>query len=260
MLGLLKSMINRYPPLARILRPVYSWLVRLRSAERTADARVPSLREVAEGRAERIASAALPTMSEVAEGPAWAGRIGRSAVGRDVTMLVVSDLRIDPRVEREARALASAGFAVTVICPELHDGAGAAANLDWGTGVSIRHIHWSGASFMMTQPGYLADLLYQEAIKTKPFAFHGHDLSTAYAAMAAARFHGSHLVVDFHEWFSENVHWNADTSVWVPYQGEWKQQLQQLEAVASLKPPPQLQCATQLRMRWKRSSGEAGRS
>jgi len=234
MLGQLKLMVKRYPPLARMLRPVYSRLVRLRSAAvhlptRIANARVPSLREMAEDRAERIATAALPSMSEVAEGRAWNGRIGRSAVGRDVTMLVVSDLRIDPRVEREARALASAGFAVTVICPELHDGAGAAANLDWGTGVSIRHIHWSAASFMMKQPGYLADLLYQEAIKTKPFAFHGHDLSTAYAAMAAARFHGSHLVVDFHEWFSENVHWDADKSVWVPYQGEWKQQLQHLE-------------------------------
>src|SRR5207344_168545 len=44
--------------------------------------------------------------------------IGRRAVGRHIVMLVVSDLRIDPRVEREARALVSAGYRVTVICPE----------------------------------------------------------------------------------------------------------------------------------------------
>src|SRR5262245_48619712 len=44
--------------------------------------------------------------------------IGANAVGRHVLMLVVSDLRIDPRVEREARALASAGYRVTVLCPD----------------------------------------------------------------------------------------------------------------------------------------------
>ncbi|MDA9430545.1 hypothetical protein XH88_01860 [Bradyrhizobium sp. CCBAU 51627] len=82
---------------------------------------------------------------------------------------------------------------------------------------------------MSEQPGFRADLLYAAAVRTKPFAFHAHDLSTAYAAMAAARYRGAHLVVDFHEWFSENVHWDVAASAWVPYRDDWKRELQELE-------------------------------
>lgn len=172
----------------------------------------------------------LPTMQEVASGDGWkASAVGANATGRDVVMLVVSDLRIDPRVEREARALASAGYAVTVICPEPSDGAGLTYNLDWGPGASIKYVHWTCASFMNEQPGYNADLLYWEAVKLKPFAFHSHDLSTAYAALAAAKFTGAHLVVDFHEWFSENVHWDPKLLDTVPYPQDWKRDLQKLE-------------------------------
>uniref|UniRef100_UPI0038F6A4F9 hypothetical protein n=1 Tax=Streptomyces galilaeus TaxID=33899 RepID=UPI0038F6A4F9 len=38
-----------------------------------------------------------------------------------------------------------------------------------------------------------------------------------------------HLVVDFHEWFSENVHWSTKQSAWAPYPPEWKRALQELE-------------------------------
>ena len=156
--------------------------------------------------------------------------IGSSASGREIVMLVVSDLRVDPRVEREARALAAAGYSVIVICPEPYDGAGASFNIDWGAGVLIEYVHPTAGAFMSEEPGYLADQLYMEAIKHSPFAFHAHDLSVAYAALAAAKFHGSHLVVDFHEWFSENVHWSVDASAWVPYPDDWRSELQKLES------------------------------
>jgi glycosyltransferase involved in cell wall biosynthesis len=145
-------------------------------------------------------------------------------------MLVVSDLRFDPRVEREARALASAGYDVTVICPEASAGAGAAYNLDWGRGVIIKYVYWTCATFITQEPGFFADLLYLEALRTKPFAYHAHDLNTAYAALAAAKVRGAHLIVDFHEWFSENVHWDNDKLTWVPFPRDWKSMLQELEA------------------------------
>jgi glycosyltransferase involved in cell wall biosynthesis len=82
---------------------------------------------------------------------------------------------------------------------------------------------------MNHKPGYHADLLYFAAVRMKPFAFHAHDLSTAYAALAAANVRGSHLIVDFHEWFSENVHWDSTNLRWAPYPDDWKRDLQKLE-------------------------------
>lgn len=174
----------------------------------------------------------VPSMKNAAAGKTWrAKQIGACANGNEVVMLVVSDLRIDPRVEREARALAAANYTVTVICPEPSVGAGAQYNLDWGAGVTIDYIHWTGASFVSTRPGFFAHLLYLEAVQRKPFAFHAHDLNTAYAAIAAAKVRGAHLVVDFHEWFSENVHWDSIKSEWSPYPEDWKIELQKLEAL-----------------------------
>ena len=131
--------------------------------------------------------------------------------------------------EREARALSVAGYRVTVICPEPYDGAGNSFNVNWGPGVSIKYIHCGASAFMSEKPGFFADQLYLEAVRRCPFAFHAHDLSTAYAALAAAKFRGSHLVVDFHEWFSENVHWDPFVSAWAPYRADWKSELQKLE-------------------------------
>ncbi|WP_210253711.1 glycosyltransferase [Bradyrhizobium sp. BR2003] len=157
-------------------------------------------------------------------------RIGTNASGTEVVMLVVSDLRIDPRVEREARALAEAGYEVTVLCPEPSDGAGESFKIDWGPSVSIKWLNWTAASFVSESPGYVGNQLYAAAVTLKPFAFHAHDLNTAYVALAAANVTGAHLIVDFHEWFSENVHWDSGRKEYLPYPQPWKRQLQKLEA------------------------------
>lgn len=170
-----------------------------------------------------------PSLATAANAAGMIG-IGNAAVGRHIVMLVVSDLRIDPRVEREARALVAAGYAVSVICPEPFQGAAATVRVDWGAGIVITWLHRSGADFVNYRPGYLADALYGEAVKSRPFAFHAHDLNTGYAALAAARWTGAHLVVDFHEWFSENVHWNTAKAAWVPYDPNWRADLRALEA------------------------------
>ncbi len=219
MLKQISSFIKQYPPLFRALRPVFyfgfgRWNV--------------LVSQLVVRRAQFV-QARIPKMSDAADATSRNRQIGRSASGREVVMLVVSDLRVDPRVEREARALGAAGYDVTVICPEPAKGAGATFNLDWGPRVHIQHADWTAATFMSEQPGYIAEQLYLEAVKRKPFAFHAHDLSTAYAAMAAAKYRGAHLVVDFHEWFSENVHWSTKQSAWAPYPPEWKRALQELE-------------------------------
>lgn len=214
MIKRISAIIKKWPLLFRTISPIFYYL----------NARTPVWRA-------RIINLRFPRMHDAAFGKGWrVRRVGARAAGREIIMLVVSDLRVDPRVEREARALAAGGYAVTVICPEPSDGAGATYNLDWGQGVLIKYVHWTGSTFMDEKPGYYADLLYFEAMRTKPFAFHAHDLSTAYAALAAAKFRGSHLIVDFHEWFSENVHWESTKSEWAPYPEDWKRELQKLEA------------------------------
>lgn len=215
------SIIKRYPPLFHVLRSIYY------SAHARHDAwtlRVQILRL-------QLLRLWFPSMHDAFAKEWQYRRIGSEACGREIVMLVVADLRVDPRVEREARALACARYNVTVICPEPYRGAGKSFNIDWGPGVSIKHVHFTASKFVGERPGYLADQLYFEAVKTKPFAFHAHDLNTAYAALAAAKFRGSHLVVDFHEWFSENVHWNSKESAWVPFPADWRSDLQKLESL-----------------------------
>ena len=241
----LKYVLSRWPWLHGVLRDVYRSVGKTvsrdagapRAAIRSTEdflfpADVRSQTEVADfGSAEPLPLPANPNLPSLtsAGGEASSRSVGTHAQGRQVVMMVVSDLRIDPRVEREARSLAAADYVVEVICPQTYDGGKPPPKLDWGPNVTIHFLHWSAASFMNDRPGYLADQIYQAALQFKPLVFHSHDLSTAYAGLAAARVTGANLVVDFHEWFSENVHWDASISKWSPYPDGWKQELQELE-------------------------------
>jgi glycosyltransferase involved in cell wall biosynthesis len=224
-LARISAIVRSSPFLSGVLRPIFNGFANVFPAS------VRQLLMPKETPIKKWAVLGFPSMQEAASGTGSRTKgVGVRALGREIVMLVVSDLRIDPRVEREARALASGGYKITVICPESSDGAGATYHIDWGPGVSIKYVHWTGAMFMNEKPGYCADLLYSEAVQMKPFAFHAHDLSTAYAALAAAKVRGSHLIVDFHEWFSENVHWDSTKSEWAPYPEDWKGELQKLES------------------------------
>ncbi len=159
----------------------------------------------------------------------FAPGIGSRPRGREIVMLVVSDLRIDPRVEREARALAAAGYAIRIICPDVTYGAVPNLKIDWGEDVLIEFLPGASSEFANKYPGFMAAQIFAAAMKYRPFAFHAHDLNTGYAALAAARTTGAHLVADFHEWTSENVHWDSEKNEWIPYSGDWKELLQDLE-------------------------------
>lgn len=153
---------------------------------------------------------------------------------RAVMMLVVSDLRIDPRVEREARSLAQAGYAVHIVCPDFTIGAADQLRIDWGPQVFIRLIDWKALQFVMCRPGFLARELFDGALEiareVRPFAIHAHDLNACLAGLAVAKSIGAHFVADFHEWTSENVHWSNQTGRNEPYPEDWKAELQALEA------------------------------
>ncbi|MCC6534011.1 MAG: glycosyltransferase [Burkholderiales bacterium] len=140
---------------------------------------------------------------------------------RDIVMLVVSNLRIDPRVERAARAAAGAGYRVKVICPDIADPRLAAVGIDWGPGVSFRHLPFESSAFVMARPWLFGTVMHQAACEERPFAFHCHDLTTALIGLSAAYRVGAYCVCDFHEWYSENVSWNSATEQWLAHP-KWK--------------------------------------
>lgn len=159
--------------------------------------------------------------------------VSAGAAGRDVLMLVVSDLRIDPRVRREARALAGGGYHVTVVCPSPFADTQAPPEIHWGEGIDILHVGVACGNYVGIRPGFrggqLFDVIERELAGRSFLAVHAHDLNTAYVALAFARLTGAHLVADFHEWTSENVHWDDDVKAWLPYPPDWKAELQLLE-------------------------------
>ena len=133
--------------------------------------------------------------------------IGRSPHGRTIVMPVVADVHGDPRVRQEARALAAAGFDVVVMWPEL--AAKITEPIDWGPRIVFERLPPSASRFAYRFPAVLGVGMLRAALAHRPFAFHGHDLTTALVALIAARRTGAHAVCDFHEWFSEHVTWSS---------------------------------------------------
>jgi starch synthase len=183
-LGSIREAVRRYPFLLNILRPL------VRSAYRCRRLAVHVLNIV------------YAPMFWVLWHSGGQLRIGSTGQGHTVVMLAVTVLHLDPRVEREARALAAAGYCVIIIWP---DQVGSAVTIDWGPGVSFCPLPGRAANFAFHFPGFLGWPMARAAMKHRPLAFHAHDLCTALIGLVAARRTGAHLVCDFHEWYSENV-------------------------------------------------------
>jgi glycosyltransferase involved in cell wall biosynthesis len=142
--------------------------------------------------------------------------IGQYATGDLIVMLVISDLRIDPRVEREARTLAAAGWRVLVLYPDIFTQDDAPAQFDWGNGVFFERLPLQAAEYCSVFPCLYGSDYLRAALRHRPFAYHAHDLSTAMVGLAAGQATGAHVVCDFHEWFSENVEWDPLHQRYVP--------------------------------------------
>lgn len=144
-----------------------------------------------------------------------------------VVMPAVADIRYDPRIEREARALAAAGHKVHVVFPKLSNWD--EGPVDWGPGVSFQPIPGRASLFCYQWPGFLGDELFSALLEHRPFAFHAHDLNTAFIAFAAARRTGAKVVCDFHEWYSENVTYDARTQRYSAHSPAWHRGYRWLE-------------------------------
>ncbi|WP_156395775.1 glycosyltransferase family 4 protein [Bosea sp. Leaf344] len=134
--------------------------------------------------------------------------VGGRPVGRQIVMLVIADIRFDPRVEREARVLAAGGFQVHVIWTDPQWNGSSCTAVDWEERITFEALPMSAARFSEQFPGFLGRDMLKAAQAHEPFAFHAHDLNTALIALTAARQSGAHVVCDFHEWYSENVTWS----------------------------------------------------
>jgi starch synthase len=232
---LLASLARRYPATAAVAKPVMlpvvHGILRIGIAARALRAAFipPVLLVPVPLRSPAEAGVFLDSSALEDAGPG----IGAHAGGREVLMLVISDLRIDPRVRREAQALAAAGYRVTVACPSPFADTTMPPEIDWGEGIDIRYVGIACGDYVGLRPGFrggaLLDVIFREFGGRCFLAVHAHDLNTAYVALAFARLTGAHLVADFHEWASENVHWDDTAKAWLPIPADWKAELQALE-------------------------------
>lgn len=147
----------------------------------------------------------------------------------EIVMLAVSDLRIDPRVMREAQALVRGGYKVKIIFPDTSIPSVTEVPLSWGTGVEFSPIPRRAANYVISYPFLLGRMLLNRAKQERPFAFHCHDLITSVIGLSAARQVGARCVCDFHEWWSENVTYNYWTKRYVPHSGKEKRLFQKAE-------------------------------
>ena len=135
-----------------------------------------------------------------------------------IVMLVVTVLSQDPRVEREARVLAANGFTVTIICPAwwpMHKGE--QLQLDWGSGIHFRILPQKTSRFAHYFPYIFSFTMLRAAVREDAWAYHAHDLTTAFIGLTAAALKGVACICDFHEWYAENVTYHERSQRYIPH-------------------------------------------
>lgn len=147
---------------------------------------------------------------------AGAGHRASGRLKRHVVMLVVSDVRVDPRVQKAAVAAAARGFRVTVVAPSHALAMPAPRTPDWGPGIEFAFPPIRSWALLNHHYPWLVDRdLLAFARRYRNVVFHGHDLNTAFMSLQLARETGSACIADFHEWFSENVEWSTRANAYV---------------------------------------------
>ncbi|MGZ3725626.1 MAG: glycosyltransferase [Pseudobdellovibrio sp.] len=130
-----------------------------------------------------------------------------------IVMAVISQLSRDPRVEREARALASQGYRIKIYFP-----AKPGAEIpNWGSNIECIALPESAASFGRFFPFLCGEEFLRALLQDDPYAFHCHDLNTCIIGLVASKIMGCYFIGDFHEWFSENVSWNPKKLSYEPH-------------------------------------------
>ena len=135
-----------------------------------------------------------------------------------IVMLVVTVLTQDPRVEREARVLAANSFEVTIICPAWWRARkGEQSKLDWGFGIHFRILPQKTSRFAHYFPYIFSFTVLRAALQEDAWAYHAHDLTTAFIALTAAALKRVACICDFHEWYAENVTYHERSQRYTPH-------------------------------------------
>ncbi len=135
---------------------------------------------------------------------------------RRIVMLVNTDLRMDPRVQREAKALAGQGFLVTIICPNWAQ-LDPKRDLAWDPNIDFRLLPARCVRFNLYFPYLYGKIMLRAAQAEDAWAYHAHDLDMSLIALLAAAHNQVACVCDFHEWYSENVTYNRLTRRFRPH-------------------------------------------
>ena len=134
-----------------------------------------------------------------------------------IVMLAISEVWRDPRVEREATALARAGYQVKILYPESFESMHSISLINWGAGITFKGIPAACCRYAYEFPYVFGFRFLFAALKEHPFAFHAHDLCTSLIALTAASMNRCRCVCDFHEWYSENVTWHPFRECYEPH-------------------------------------------
>lgn len=135
-----------------------------------------------------------------------------------VVMLVISDIRIDPRVQKAAKVAVQAGFRVTVVSPHYPWMLENWTPIDWGPGIEFQFPDTASQAYVNHDFPWLVNGPFFEFCKRyRNVIFHCNDLNTALMGLHLARATDSVSISDFHEWFSENVTWSVSKAAYVPH-------------------------------------------
>lgn len=117
------------------------------------------------------------------------------STGRKVCMFLNAPIAGDQRVFREARALAEAGFEVSILCNQEPEPVSSA----WD-GIKIYAVPRRPSAVF---PGRFTIDWVRLAVRLRPDVVHAHDLNTLGRAWLVSRITGAKLVYDSHDFYQE---------------------------------------------------------
>lgn len=146
-----------------------------------------------------------------------AGNRSTLKLRRHVVMPVVSNVHVDPRVQKAAKAAVQRGFRVTVVSPSHRLARPVEPAPDWGPGIDFEFPEVRTPALINHHYPWLVDPDLMVFLRQyRSVVFHCHDLNTALMGLQVARETGSVCIADFHEWFSENVEWSVWQKTYIP--------------------------------------------
>lgn len=147
----------------------------------------------------------------------------RKNLGKRIMMITISQIEIDPRINKAARTLAEAGWEVDIMCQQPNIVDEDITFEDVYPGVRWVRVKW--------KPDYIRfwnwyQDIYAHALETLHYDYiHVNDLTAAAVGWMASRAKGVPMIYDAHEMWSENVFFDGEKYVEMPLKdrlfGRW---------------------------------------